>query len=157
MEKTKLARINQRPDCFRASNLSTATSKLERHSPRRLLSSDWLRSTWTRNNANPHWLQQKTNPPWSRPQLHLPPQKETKCGSPISTLALVTRPKQKQNLVLFNQQAGFQVEGNYLPTHSSPHQSTPLNLPPVHSTLSIPRHSAPDQSPARPLPANPKF
>ena len=59
MVKTKHARINQRPDCFHASNLSTATSKLERHSPRRLLSSDWLRSTWTRNNANPHWLQQK--------------------------------------------------------------------------------------------------
>ena len=33
MEKTDLARFNQRLDCLRKRNLSTATSKLETHSP----------------------------------------------------------------------------------------------------------------------------
>ena len=40
MEKIDLARINQHLDCFHAKNLSTATSKLETHSPRKMLSSN---------------------------------------------------------------------------------------------------------------------
>ena len=36
MEKTDLARFNQCLDCLRKSNLSTATSKLETHSPSKI-------------------------------------------------------------------------------------------------------------------------